>query len=188
MIRNKFFLCWWFQQLGWFWLFWRTNVTGQVSNVVTTKTTTGTSDSFYVYRTPRRQLLQPNYNHTHVSKIPLDMDDDDDDDENVIHIIRINCGASSRIPVITSPNISWSKDRFFQSGTISNRCIPQINATTMTTTNPSKMEHSSIYCTSRYFRNTSDVTTTPLRYDIPVPYNYASYQLRLHFNEQVLYI
>jgi hypothetical protein len=84
----------------------------------------------------------------------------------VIH--RINCGATtSGIPVIMN-NVSWTRDMYASSGTLSNRC-----GTTIT---------NSIYCSSRYF---SASMGTPMRYNIPVPYNHALYSLRLHFNDMV---
>ena len=94
--------------------------------------------------------------------------------------IRINCGATQRYhPVMTQPNnITWHRDAHYQSGQISNRCA---RSNVVVGGNQS----SSIYCTSRYFRSAS--YGTPLRYDIPVPTNNASYSVRLHFNEQVTY-
>ena len=83
----------------------------------------------------------------------------------VVH--RINCGATSRIPVMMDQE-SWIRDAYALSGAVSNRC-----GTTIT---------NSIYCSSRYF---STAIGTPLRYSIPVPYNNELYAVRLHFNEQV---
>jgi hypothetical protein len=81
---------------------------------------------------------------------------------------RINCGATAAAPV-TMNGVSWARDVYFSTTSlISNRC-----GTTIT---------NSIYCSSRYFTTTS---VSPLRYNIPVPYNNALYQLRLHFNELV---
>ena len=96
--------------------------------------------------------------------------------------IRINCGATQRYhPVVTQPNnITWHRDAHYQSGQISNRC-----ARSNVVGGGGGNQSSSIYCTSRYFRSAS--YGTPLRYDIPVPTNNASYSLRLYFNEQVTY-
>lgn len=82
---------------------------------------------------------------------------------------RINCGATSNT-LVTMNNVTWSKDMYALSGATSNRC-----SKTNTTTN-------TIYCSSRYFRTSLG---TPLRYNIPVPYNNALYVLKLHFNEHV---
>lgn len=81
---------------------------------------------------------------------------------------RINCGATSN-KLITMNGDTWSKDTFAASGAVSNRCT-KLNIT------------NSIYCSSRYFRTSLG---TPLRYNIPVPYNNALYALKLHFNEHV---
>ena len=82
---------------------------------------------------------------------------------NVIH--RINCGSTTQ--VIQSSNIVWSADQFVTTGESYNTCG---NIST------------SIYCTNRYFRATRG---TPFRYNIPIPYNNAPYQVKLHFAEQV---
>lgn len=81
---------------------------------------------------------------------------------------RINCGSTSNT-LVTMNGITWSKDMFALSGATSNRCT-RSNIT------------NSIYCSSRYFRTSLG---TPLRYNIPVPYNNALYSLKLHFNEHV---
>ena len=81
---------------------------------------------------------------------------------------RINCGATSNT-LITMNGNTWSKDQYAASGATSNRCIKN-NIT------------NSIYCSSHYFRTSLG---TPLRYNIPVPYNNALYALKLHFNEHV---
>ena len=139
-----------------FWTVMNNYVTGQslISNIATQ--TSSSSFASSVSLLPRQLQSNPNDNN----------------------VIRINCGASARIPVITPPDISWSKDSYYRSGTISNRCL-----LSNTTNSNNNQTGGSIYCTSRYFR--SSTYGTPLRYDIPVPYNQASYQLRLHFNEQV---
>jgi Malectin domain len=81
---------------------------------------------------------------------------------------RINCGSTSNT-LIRMNDITWSKDMFALSGATSNRCTKS-NIT------------DSIYCSSRYFRTSLG---TPLRYNIPVPYNNAWYALKLYFNEHV---
>jgi Malectin domain len=77
---------------------------------------------------------------------------------------RINCGST--VSVIMN-NITWSADQYSSVGRTYNTCGNTTN---------------SIYCTSRYFQTARG---TPFRYNIPVPYNNATYQLRLHFAEQV---
>lgn len=81
---------------------------------------------------------------------------------------RINSGSTSNT-LVTMNSATWSKDTHALSGAVSNRCAAN-NIT------------NSIYCSSRYFRTSIG---TPLRYQIPVPYNNALYALRLHFNEHV---
>ena len=81
---------------------------------------------------------------------------------------RINSGSTSNT-LVTMNSVTWSKDTHALSGAVSNRCAAN-NST------------NSIYCSSRYFRTSIG---TPLRYQIPVPYNNALYALRLHFNEHV---
>jgi Malectin domain len=79
---------------------------------------------------------------------------------------RINCGSTTQ--VTDSNNAVWSADQYFiSSGKGYNTCGTVTN---------------NIYCTSRYFRAVNGV---PFRYNIPVPASNASYQLRLHFAEQV---
>ena len=82
---------------------------------------------------------------------------------------RINCGTTSATTVVRMNNVPWNRDQFALSGATSNRCT-KLNIT------------NSIYCSSRYFRTSSG---TPLRYNIPLPYNNALYTVRLHFNEHV---
>jgi hypothetical protein len=80
---------------------------------------------------------------------------------------RINCGSNTSV---TMTNITWSADQYSSVGRPYNTCGNITN---------------SIYCTSRYFQLTRG---TPFRYNIPVPYNNASYQVRLHFAEQVRFV
>ena len=84
-----------------FWTVMNNYVTGQslISNIATQ--TSSSSFASSVSLLPRQLQSNPNDNN----------------------VIRINCGASARIPVITPPDISWSKDSYYRSGTISNRCL-----------------------------------------------------------------
>lgn len=81
---------------------------------------------------------------------------------------RINCGALSNTLTVVN-GTTWSKDQFALSGGTSNRCT-KLNVT------------NSIDCSTRYFRTSIG---TPLRYNIPVPYNNSLYALKLHFLEHV---
>jgi Malectin domain len=79
---------------------------------------------------------------------------------------RINCGSTTQ--VTDGNNVVWSADQYFiSSGKGYNTCGNVTN---------------NIYCTSRYFRA---VNGAPFRYNIPVPVSNVSYQIRLHFAEQV---
>jgi hypothetical protein len=79
---------------------------------------------------------------------------------------RINCGSTTQ--VTDDSNVVWSADQYFiSSGKGYNTCGTVTN---------------NIYCSSRYFRA---VNGAPFRYNIPVPASNVSYQLRLHFAEQV---
>jgi Malectin domain len=80
----------------------------------------------------------------------------------VVH--RINCGSTT---AVTDANGTlWSKDVNFVNGYRLLTCPANVT--------------NNIYCSSRYFRNAS---TTPARYNLPVPAN-GTYLLRLHFAEQ----
>jgi Malectin domain len=79
---------------------------------------------------------------------------------------RINCGSTTQ--VTDGNNVVWSADQYFtRRGKEFNTCGTVTN---------------NIYCTSRYFLA---VNGAPFRYNIPVPVSNVSYQLRLHFAEQV---
>jgi Malectin domain len=78
--------------------------------------------------------------------------------------IRINCGSTTPV---TMNNVTWNHDENAMSGAPYNTCGNTTN---------------SIYCSSRYFRTKKG---TPFQYNIPVPVNNTSYQLRLHFAEYV---
>jgi hypothetical protein len=82
-------------------------------------------------------------------------------------LYRINCGSTTSAIM---NKVTFHPDQYSLSGAMYNTCGNTTN---------------NIYCTSRYFRTTKG---TPFRYNFPVPYNNASYQLRLHFAEQVRYI
>ena len=83
-------------------------------------------------------------------------------------VSRINCGSTTSV---TMNNVTWSPDQYFASG----RTYVAGICTNATAAN-------SIYCSSRYFQISRG---TPFRYNIPVPYNNTSYQVLLHFAEQV---
>jgi Malectin domain len=78
--------------------------------------------------------------------------------------IRINCGSTTPV---TMNNVTWNRDEYAMSGALYNTCGNTTN---------------SIYCSSRYFQTKKG---TPFQYNIPVPFNNTSYQLRLHFAEYV---
>jgi Malectin domain len=80
----------------------------------------------------------------------------------VVH--RINCGSTTAVTDVNGT--VWSKDVNFLNGFRLLTCPANVT--------------NSIYCSSRYFKNAS---TTPARYDLPVPAN-GNYLLRLHFAEQ----
>jgi Malectin domain len=77
---------------------------------------------------------------------------------------RINCGSTTPV---TMNNVTWNRDEYATSGAPYNTCGNTTN---------------SIYCSSRYFQTEKG---TPFQYNIPVPFNNTSYQLRLHFAEYV---
>jgi Malectin domain len=83
---------------------------------------------------------------------------------NIIH--RINCGSSNQV-IVPPNNLVWSPDQYVSTGLPKNTCGNITN---------------SIYCTSRYF---SAVNGSPFRYDLPVPVSNRTYEVRLHFSEQV---
>jgi Malectin domain len=83
---------------------------------------------------------------------------------NILH--RINCGSSNQV-IVPPNNVVWSPDQYVSSGLPKNTCGNITN---------------NIYCTSRYF---SEVTGSPFRYDLPVPMSNRTYEVRLHFAEQV---
>jgi hypothetical protein len=87
----------------------------------------------------------------------------------VTTLYRINCGSTSSAVVMMNDNTTWNKDQYSVSGAVYNTC---------TVNNISN----SIYCSSRYFKTTKG---TPFRYNLPIPYNNGTYQLRLHYAEQV---
>jgi Malectin domain len=80
---------------------------------------------------------------------------------------RINCGATNQV-IVPPSNVVWNPDQYASSGLSYSTCG---NTTT-----------GSIYCTSRYFR-TQDAS--PFRYNLPVPVSNRTYEVRLHFAEQV---
>jgi hypothetical protein len=82
-------------------------------------------------------------------------------------VYRINCGSSNQV-IVPPNNIVWSPDQYVISGLPQNTCGSNIT--------------NSIYCSSRYFRA---VNGQPFRYDLPVPVSNRTYELRLHFAEQV---
>jgi hypothetical protein len=81
-------------------------------------------------------------------------------------LYRINCGSSNQV-IVPPNNIVWGPDQYVSSGLPSNTCGNITN---------------SIYCTSRYFLAANG---QPFRYDIPIPVSNRTYELRLHFAEQV---
>ena len=83
---------------------------------------------------------------------------------NIVH--RINSGSTSQV-IVPPNNIVWTPDQYAFGGLPYNTCG---NVTT------------SIYCTSRYFRTTD---AAPHRYDLPIAVSNRTYEVRLHFAEQV---
>ena len=83
---------------------------------------------------------------------------------NIVH--RINSGSTSQV-IVPPNNIVWTPDQYAVGGLPYNTCG---NVTT------------SIYCTSRYFRTTD---AAPHRYDLPIAVSNRTYEVRLHFAEQV---
>jgi Malectin domain len=81
-------------------------------------------------------------------------------------IHRINCGSNETITVQPG-NIVWERDQYY---TTESRTYSTCNATP------------SLYCNDRYWRV---LNIPPYQYNIPVPYNNATYQVKLHFVELV---
>ena len=84
--------------------------------------------------------------------------------EDILH--RINCGSTKQV-IVPPNNITWAPDKYSTAGLNYNTCG---NATT------------SIYCTSRVFRSND---TTPHRYNLPIAVSNRTYEVRLHFAENV---
>jgi hypothetical protein len=84
-------------------------------------------------------------------------------------LYRINCGSSAPVTVASPNSVVWNPDQYVTTGLSFNTC----NNITST---------SNIYCTSRYFRTANGA---PFRYTIPVPLANHTYEVRLHFAEQV---
>jgi Malectin domain len=81
-------------------------------------------------------------------------------------LYRINCGSANQV-IVPPNNVVWSPDQYVSSGLPKNTCGNITN---------------NIYCTSRYFQTANGA---PFRYDLPVPVSNRTYEVRLHFAEQV---
>lgn len=87
--------------------------------------------------------------------------------QEVLH--RINCGSTNEA-IVPPNNVVWSPDQYSAAGLSYNNC----GSTT-----------TSIYCTSRYFLTTD---SAPRRYELPVTVSNRTYEVRLHFAEQVRFV
>ena len=99
---------------------------------------------------------------------------------NIVH--RINCGSTQQL-IVPPNNVVWTADQYVTNGQSYNTCgSDHSKNTSMPTTKNTTAIINSIYCTSRYFRK---IDATPYRYNLPIPVSNRTYQIRLHFAEQV---